>query len=95
MASPNEPVPPSYQLVINKGVAKDIRKLGAVDQIRLHRAISQLEQNPRPQGKKIKPFFGIEHGYRLRVGMIRVLYVVDDANKQVKIIDVGYRGSIY
>lgn len=84
-----------YQILVNKKIEKAIRKLGKTDQSRVYKAISQLKINPRPKGKKIKPFFGIQHGYRLRVGSVRVLYVVDDKNREIKIIDVDYRGDIY
>lgn len=84
-----------YKLSINKKLEKQIGRLSKRDQERVYKAIFQLKENPRPKGKKIKPFFGIKHGYRLRVGSARVLYVVDDKEKEVKIVDVGYRGDFY
>lgn len=84
-----------YKVLIEKKIEKEIKRLGTTDQERVYKALISLEKNPRPKGKRIKPFHGIEHGYRLRVGSVRVLYVVDDENQEVKIVRADYRGDIY
>lgn len=84
-----------YTIIIDKKGHKAIEKLSRVDQARVYIHLKSLETDPRPPGKKIKHFYGIEHGYRLRVGSVRVVYSVDDTSKRVFVIDIGYRGDIY
>lgn len=84
-----------YTIVLNKKHHKAIGKLSRVDQARVYTNLKELEADPRPPGKKMKRFYGIAHGYRLRVGSVRVVYSVDDTSKRVFIVDVGYRGDIY
>lgn len=84
-----------YTIVLNKKHHKAIGKLSRVDQARVYTNLKELEADPRPSGKKIKCFYGIVHGYRLRVGSVRVVYSVEDTKRQVFVVDVGYRGDIY
>lgn len=84
-----------YTVILDKKHRKAIEKLSRIDQARVYMHLKELETNPRPPGKKIKYFHGIAHGYRLRVGSVRVIYSIEDTNKQVLVIDVGYRGDIY
>lgn len=37
----------------------------------------------------------IKDGYRLRVGDLRIIFQVDEINKIVWVMEIGYRGSVY
>lgn len=55
-------------------------------------AIEGLSANPRPFGcKKLKG----RPGYRIRIGDYRVLYMINDKEITVLIIDIGNRKEIY
>lgn len=84
-----------YRIIIEGKNHKKITRFDSVIRKRVIAAIDLLAQNPRPLGKKIKHFVGITNGYRLRVGPIRVVYVIQDEQKTIFIVDVGYRGDIY
>ena len=84
-----------YAIIAEAKIQKKIAHLDPPTRERVIHAIDGLATNPRPPGKKIKHFHGIEHGYRLRVGDVRVVYSVEDTMKQVFVVDVGYRGDIY
>jgi len=55
-------------------------------------AIDDLAENPRPHGSK--KIVGRE-GYRIRKGDYRVLYVIEETEKIVRIFRVGHRREIY
>lgn len=84
-----------YTIIVEGKNRKRIAKLEPIMRQRVIAAIDALAENPRPAGKQIKHFTGIAKGYRLRVGSFRVIYAVNDAQKEVRVIDVGYRGDIY
>ncbi len=55
-------------------------------------AISDLADNPRPFGyKKLKG----EEAYRIRVGVYRIIYEIDNNRIIVTVVSVGHRKEIY
>jgi len=55
-------------------------------------AIKKLTENPRPRGcKKLKG----RSGYRIRVGVYRIIYEVFDNELIVDVITIGYRKDVY
>ena len=55
-------------------------------------AISDLADNPRPFGyKKLKG----EEAYRIRVGVYRIIYDIDNNRIIVTVVSVGHRKEIY
>ena len=55
-------------------------------------AISDLADNPRPFGyKKLKS----EEAYRIRVGVYRIIYEIDNNRIIVTVVSVGHRKEIY
>jgi mRNA interferase RelE/StbE len=55
-------------------------------------AIDDLHENPRPPGAK--KLTGLE-GYRIRKGVYRALYAVDDVGRTITIYRVGHRRFVY
>lgn len=84
-----------YQIKLERRVTKELDKLSQIDRQRILASLLILPKNPRGYGKKIKKLVGVKNGYRLRVGTLRVLYVIDDKNKLVKIYRAGKRGGVY
>ena len=82
----------SYELKIKKEAEKELRSLPKVDLKRVIQKIRSLGDNPRPQGaEKLKG----EEGYRIRQGDWRVVYLIDDATKIVRVIRIGHRREVY
>ena len=81
-----------YQVFIKKRAEKEMDHLSEKNFTRVAEAIISLERNPRP--KNCKKLRGIEE-YRLRVGVFRILYTVNDRDKKVIIIAVRHRSEIY
>lgn len=82
----------AYAVDLTPAARRELRKLDPGIQRRLVRAILELERDPRPSGTKA---LGGGTGMRLRVGIYRILYEVDDLRKRVVIFRVGHRREIY
>ena len=62
---------------------------------KLGRCFRQLEQTPR-RHSNIKRLAGPFHGYlRYRVGDYRVIYRIEEAAKQVRVVDIAHRRESY
>jgi mRNA interferase RelE/StbE len=82
----------SYKLFIKKDAEKEIRSLPKADIKRVVKKILSLPNNPRPSGcEKLKG----EEGYRIRQGVYRIVYSVDDNEKSIAIVKVGHRREVY
>lgn len=82
----------SYTLIIDRNAQKQLDKIPPPHFNRIIRAIYALQNNPRPQGyKKLTGRLG----YRIRVGDYRVIYLIEDNEVKVFVIDIGHRKEIY
>jgi len=81
-----------YSVRILRVALKDIEDLPR-DYARLvSEHIDQLEQNPRPAGAiKLQG----EGSYRIRVGVYRILYDIDDQEQTVVVYRVKHRREAY
>jgi len=83
----------SYRVEVSATAEKQIKNLQRDDQERVLRAIVLLAHDPRPQGcRKLK---GYENTYRIRLGVFRIIYCIDDERLMVVIIKVGHRKHVY
>ena len=81
-----------YEIVLRKSVRKDLEPIPKRDVQRILADIADLANDPRPpQSRKIS---GSEK-YRLRCGVYRVLYEIQDAVLIVCIVKVGHRREVY
>ena len=81
-----------YELRIKKSVARDLDRIPKKDVQRIVKAIHGLADDPRPpQSLKLS---GAEK-YRLRCGVYRVLYEIQDEWLIVCVVKVGHRKDIY
>ncbi len=84
----------SYRVLVDARAAKSLGKLPKQTVKRIDEAIIQLAQNPRPPG--VKMLRGrLKEGWRVRVGEYRILYRVDDDNREVRIFEIGHRREVY
>ncbi|MBN1933750.1 MAG: type II toxin-antitoxin system RelE/ParE family toxin [Anaerolineae bacterium] len=83
---------PRYRIIVGSRAAREIKRLPVeyFRQIKVH--IDALGDDPRPNGAtKLKG----DAGYRLRVGVYRVLYDIDDQSQVVTIYRVRHRQDVY
>jgi len=81
-----------YEIVLRKSVRKDLDPIPKRDVQRILADIADLANEPRPrQSRKLS---GSEK-YRLRCGVYRVLYEIQDAVLIVCIVKVGHRREVY
>ena len=70
-----------------------MRKISAVYYHSIVAHIKKLAENPRPFGS-IKLAVS-ENAYRIRVGVYRVIYTIEDNILTVEIIKIDHRSSVY
>jgi mRNA interferase RelE/StbE len=81
-----------YKLQILRRAMKDMAQLPDNYPRLVAEQINQLADNPRPPGTK--KLTGDE-GYRLRVGVYRILYEIDDENQVITVYRVKHRREAY
>ena len=82
----------SYELVFRKSVAKDLRDVPKADVKRILARIRALGEDPRPAG--CEKLSGQER-YRVRQGVYRIVYEIEDARLVVLVVKIGHRRDIY
>ena len=81
----------SYKLVFKKSVAKDLRHLPKQDVRRILQRIRSLADDPRPAG--CEKLSGQER-YRVRQGVYRIIYEIEDARLVVLLVKVAHRREV-
>ena len=82
----------SYKLVFKKSVAKDLRPLPKQDVKRILQCIRSLAADPRPVGcEKLSS----QERYRVRQGVYRIVYEIEDARLIVLVVKVAHRRDVY
>ena len=81
-----------YSLVFKKSVSKDLRALPKKDIARILKCIRALAEEPRPQG--CEKLSGQER-YRVRQGVYRIIYEIQDDVLVVVVVKVGHRREVY
>jgi mRNA interferase RelE/StbE len=82
----------SYELAFKKSVARDLRVFPKQDVKRIMQRIRSLADDPRPAGcEKLSS----QERYRVRQGVYRIIYEIDDKRLIVLVVKVGHRRSIY
>lgn len=82
-----------YEVLVESGAHKDLRKVPAGDRPRLIAKLRSLRQNPRPAG--CVKLSGTDKYWRVRAGDYRILYFVDDPGKTVRVTRVKRRREVY
>lgn len=81
-----------YKLIFKKSVAKDLRAFPKKDVGRILDCIRSLADDPRPQGcEKLSG----QQRYRLRQGIYRIIYEIQDEALVVIVAKVGHRREVY
>jgi len=82
----------TYTVIILRAARKSLAQLPEADYQRVIAAINALAQNPRPPGC-IK-LTGSPY-WRIRVGVYRVIYDIEDTARIVTVVTVGHRRDVY
>ncbi len=82
-----------YEVYLERAAERDLRRLQPDEFRRVIAAIRALAENPRPPGcLKIS---GSVSDWRLRVGTLRIIYEIDDAARQARVMRVRHRREAY
>lgn len=80
-----------YEIVFRKSVAKDLANLPKRDVQRIVNAIATLANDAcPPQSRKLTG----EEKYRLRCGVCRILYNIEDEKLIVCIVKIAHRNDV-
>jgi mRNA interferase RelE/StbE len=82
----------SYRLIVKRSVAKDLRAFPNADVATILKRIQALADDPRPPGcEKL----AAQERYRVRQGVYRILYEIQDHDLVILIVKVGHRRDVY
>jgi mRNA interferase RelE/StbE len=81
-----------YRLLIKPSAAKELEALPKKTRTKVVARISGLAIEPRPPGSE--KLSGAEK-YRVRQGVYRVVYAVDDVERSVLIVKIAHRKDVY
>ncbi len=82
----------SYELRIKPSAVKELEALQDKDRRRVVARIQALAEECRPQGcQRLTQ----NDRYRIRQGVFRILYEVDDGARTVTIVKIGHRRDAY
>ena len=82
-----------YRVLIKRSAVKEIEAIPQKkERQRIIRRIGQLADNPRPPGSR--KLSGHDR-YRIRQGVYRIVYGVDDVEVVVVVVKVGHRKDVY
>jgi mRNA interferase RelE/StbE len=83
----------SYRLEITASAEKQLARLPGAHRLRVARRIVELAGVPRPAG--CRQLRGQEDVYRIRVGVYRVIYSIEERRIVVVVLKVGHRKDVY
>ena len=82
-----------YEVYIERAAENDLKRLPTATFHRIIPQIRALAENPRPSG--CRKITGSKNDWRIRVGDYRVLYVIDEKTRAVRIMRVRHRREVY
>lgn len=82
-----------FRIEVSSTAEKQLSALDRKDQVRVAGEIRKLALNPRPRGcRKLR---GYDDVYRIRVGVFRIIYSVEDTRLLVLVLKIGHRRDVY
>ena len=83
----------SYKIEWKNSAYKELQKLPRPMITKVIAAVSDLSNDPYPQG--VKKLLGSEHSYRIRLGDYRVVYEIIENRLIIEIVRVRHRKDVY
>jgi mRNA interferase RelE/StbE len=84
---------PTYQVDFSNAAYRQFAKLPQEMKARVAPAIQALRDDPRPAG--VKRLSGPSGAWRIRVGIYRVAYMIEDDHLVVLVVRIGPRRDVY
>lgn len=82
----------SYRIQIEQGALKALKRIPSQDRQRIRAAIRALAEEPRPHGcKRLTD----RNDWRIRVGVYRVVYRIEEKRLLVLVLKIGHRREVY
>ncbi len=81
-----------FKIFFKKSVEKDLKGIPENYLAKILKKIEQLKDNPRPEGSE--RLTGKEL-YRIRQGIYRIVYSIQDSELTIWVVRVGHRREIY
>ena len=82
----------NYNIVIKPSALKELEEIPKKDRLRVAERIQKLGSEPRPQG--CQKLSGQER-YRVRQGVYRIIYSIEDQIRIVSIVKIAHRKVVY
>lgn len=82
-----------HDVLIEKRAEKDLNNIPSDHFQKIITILKRLANNPRPQG--CKKLAGSKSDWRIRVGVYRILYEINDRENKVRIMRVRHRREVY
>ena len=83
----------SYQVQLSPSAQRQLGRLSGETHRRLESVMDELARNPRPLG--CRKMVDSVNEWRIRVGAYRIIYTIDDAERQILIRRIGHRRDVY
>jgi len=81
-----------YELAFKKSVSKDLRAISKKEVARILKWFDALAKDPRPQGSEK---LSGQARYRVRQGVYRIVYEIDDDVREVTVVKIAHRREVY
>jgi mRNA interferase RelE/StbE len=82
-----------YAVLLEAAAERSLRRLDAAMFGRVAAALRILADNPRPAG--CRKLTGSDRDWRVRVGDYRIVYEIDDENREVRVMRIRHRREAY
>jgi mRNA interferase RelE/StbE len=82
-----------YEVLLEREAERGLGRLPKGMYARAMRAVRELAKDPRPPGSR--KLVGSKSDWRIRVGDYRVIYEVDDRQRQVRVMFIRHRREAY
>jgi len=82
-----------YNVILSPKAQKSIKGIPDDYIVKIHKSLSLLSLNPRPFG--CVKLAGSENHYRIRAGVYRIIYSIEDRILMVKVIKIDHRRTVY
>lgn len=82
----------SYTVKLKRSAEKELDNLPTKIHDKVINILLSLKENPFPHNfKKLRG----REGYRIRVGDYRILYLIDESDKNIEVVSVAHRREVY
>ena len=81
-----------YTVKLKRSAEKELDNLPTKIHDKVINILLSLKENPFPRNsKKLRG----REGYRIRVGDYRILYLIDESDKNIEVVSIAHRREVY